>query len=141
MIAQCKRGHEFTEENTYVHAKTGARHCRACKRDRPKTGTVEQRRKWRKDWRKRNPHYHRDRERLKKLGVTPEETAAMYEAQEGKCAICKKHMEKPQMDHNHATGSVRELLCANCNMAIGLLEDDTDILESAKSYLLKHKEA
>lgn len=28
----CKRGHEFTPENTYV-APSGSRHCRACKRD------------------------------------------------------------------------------------------------------------
>lgn len=27
----CKRGHEFTPENTYFHAKSGERKCRACK--------------------------------------------------------------------------------------------------------------
>ena len=29
----CKRGHEFTEENTYIQPSTGKRGCRRCKRD------------------------------------------------------------------------------------------------------------
>lgn len=28
----CKRGHEFTEENTYINATSGNRQCRACHR-------------------------------------------------------------------------------------------------------------
>ncbi len=28
----CKRGHEFTSENTYIYPPTGARRCRSCKR-------------------------------------------------------------------------------------------------------------
>lgn len=27
----CKRGHEFTQENTYIHPKNGARDCRTCR--------------------------------------------------------------------------------------------------------------
>lgn len=30
----CKRGHEFTEENTYRHPKRGTRHCRKCQSER-----------------------------------------------------------------------------------------------------------
>lgn len=30
----CKWGHEFSDENTYVVPRTGARHCRTCTRDR-----------------------------------------------------------------------------------------------------------
>ena len=29
---KCKRGHEFTEENTYID-KRGCRHCKTCQRD------------------------------------------------------------------------------------------------------------
>ena len=31
---ECKRGHGFSEENTYVHAKTGFRQCRTCNAER-----------------------------------------------------------------------------------------------------------
>jgi hypothetical protein len=30
----CKAGHEFTEENTYIHRPTGERQCISCRRDR-----------------------------------------------------------------------------------------------------------
>lgn len=141
----CKRGHEFTEKNTYVHAKSGTRSCRECRNayqrdNKDKRSSPEQMRRWRKEWRKRNPHYHRDRERLMKLGATPEATAVMLEKQRGLCAICKQHMSKPQLDHNHTTNVVRELLCKNCNLAIGLLGEDTIVLKSAIKYLLKHRE-
>ena len=140
MQTHCKRGHEFTEENTYVYAKTGARFCRECRKHQRGVRDPIKYRKWRKDWRKRNPHYHRDRERLKMCGATPEETAVMLKKQKHKCAICKKHMEKPQLDHDHVTGKPRELLCSRCNVGIGNLQDDPDLLESAASYIRKHKE-
>lgn len=41
------------------------------------------------------------------------------------------------MDHNHATGTNRGLLCAKCNAAIGLFGEDTERMTSAISYLEK----
>lgn len=50
------------------------------------------------------------------------------------CAICK--MKKPLVvDHNHATGKVRGLLCGGCNKGIGFLLDSPVILQSAITYL------
>jgi hypothetical protein len=37
--------------------------------------------------------------------------------------------------HCHTTGKVRGLLCVNCNLAIGLLKDNPDLLNKAASYL------
>jgi len=58
----------------------------------------------------------------------------MAEKQKNKCLICDSE-EKLVIDHNHKTGKIRGLLCSNCNCAIGLLKDDSTILESAITYL------
>ena len=44
------------------------------------------------------------------------------------------------VDHDHTTGKVRELLCHNCNRALGLLQENVEIIQSALDYLNKHKE-
>jgi hypothetical protein len=64
-------------------------------------------------------------QRIEKLyGITPEQYDALLKLQDGRCAICKR---KPQtlrlaVDHDHKTGEVRGLLCANnengCNRAV-----------------------
>lgn len=137
----CKRGHEFTPENTYV-PKDGGRHCRACRKSRheanPRKYDPVKMREWRKGWRQRNPHWHRDYERQKKLGITPDETQKLLEGQEGKCAICEDIMDRPCLDHNHVTNKVRGLLCSSCNLGIGSLKDSPLIVEKALYYLLKH---
>ena len=55
------------------------------------------------------------------------------------CAICKTHQSKLKkrlvVDHSHSTGEVRGLLCANCNAAIGLLQDDALNCFRASKYL------
>lgn len=58
-------------------------------------------------------------------------------AQLGKCAICQvsEGMEL-HVDHVlHRSNKVRGLLCGKCNKAIGLLNDDPQLLDSAKRYL------
>src|ERR1700743_34148 len=105
----CSKGHEFTLENTYLYK--GTKICKECRKqyakDFPdKRKNVENMRRWRKNWRERNPHYHRDLERKKKLGVTPEQTKSMLEYQQGRCAICEEIMDKPCLDHDHVTNKV-----------------------------------
>jgi hypothetical protein len=58
----------------------------------------------------------------------------MVNAQEGRCAICKKS-KKLQVDHSHVTGHVRAMLCGTCNRALGLLKDDAAIVGSTLEYL------
>ena len=57
-------------------------------------------------------------------GLRPGEYAEMYEAQDGRCAICmnKSITLRLAVDHNHTTGKVRALLCRRCNRALGLVE-------------------
>jgi hypothetical protein len=78
--------------------------------------------------------------RLKKLGITYEHYIMMLELQGYECKICRK----PNMtgkwgnlyvDHNHVTGEVRGLLCQRCNVAIGLFNDDPELLRAAIEYV------
>lgn len=74
-----------------------------------------------------------------RYGITPETFAEMKEAQGGRCAICNstetyEHKELC-VDHDHATGEVRGLLCSRCNKALGGFRDDATLLASAIGYL------
>lgn len=75
----------------------------------------------------------------KRYGVTEQQYNDMLVYQNDKCAICHIHYsffnKKLSIDHNHNNGIVRGLLCNNCNIAIGLLNDDVDRLKSAINYL------
>ena len=70
-------------------------------------------------------------------GITTIEFAGLVMAQGGRCAICREAPAGKELaiDHDHATGKVRGLLCANCNLALGLLHDDPKLMLSAVEYL------
>lgn len=82
---------------------------------------------------------------LKKYNITSVEYKQLLEKQNGVCAICL-NPERQQnraflaVDHCHATGKVRGLLCSNCNRAIGLLDDSLVNIENALAYLRVNKE-
>ena len=42
------------------------------------------------------------------------------------------------VDHDHKTGSIRQLLCVDCNHMLGRSKDNTSILSKAIEYLNKH---
>lgn len=76
---------------------------------------------------------------IKKYGLTIEEYEEKYKQQDGKCAICEiQPLERLNIDHCHETGKVRDLLCRNCNHALGNVNDDPDLLRRLISYLEKH---
>ena len=63
-------------------------------------------------------------------------------AQNYRCGICHKHQDEFKMglfvDHDHATGAVRGLLCVRCNSLLGLSLDSISVLENAIKYLSPH---
>lgn len=44
------------------------------------------------------------------------------------------------VDHNHNTGTVRGLLCHNCNSSLGLLKENVSILEKMIKYIEDNKD-
>jgi hypothetical protein len=63
-----------------------------------------------------------------KYGMTPGEYEALLDLQRGLCAICECELRHPYIDHSHATGAIRGLLCASCNPLIGKYSDDPEAL-------------
>jgi hypothetical protein len=62
----------------------------------------------------------------------------MLKDQNDVCAICFKECmfgKRLAVDHCHATGKVRGLLCSRCDTSIGKFEDSIELLESANKYL------
>jgi hypothetical protein len=73
----------------------------------------------------------------RRYGITAEEADALLEAQGGLCAICKV-APAAHVDHDHATGAVRALLCFNCNGGLGQFKDNPEALHAAAYYVQFH---
>jgi Recombination endonuclease VII len=67
-------------------------------------------------------------------GLTPEEVRELTAAQDGLCALCRLAPAE-HVDHDHATGRRRGILCFNCNVALGQLKDDPETLRRGIEYL------
>jgi len=158
---ECKRGHEFTADNTWVNNQ-GSRVCITCRNLRMQ------------EYRKRNPaekkghrnshkthcpkgheytekntyvsqnkrhckecaKTHHTNLRFKKYGVNKDQYEKLLISQKNSCAICKSEFQgSPHIDHSHETGEVRGLLCFACNSGIGQFYDDTNLLKNAINYL------
>ena len=74
----------------------------------------------------------RDRCRFYKISVT--EFVAATLRQRGMCGICDTKMERPCADHDHVTGRFRGFLCRRCNLGIGHLRDDAEIIARAVKW-------
>lgn len=79
-------------------------------------------------------------------GITLTEYTEMYNSQDGKCAICGQpetsmihgKIRDLSVDHCHATGRIRELLCNSCNHILGESKENKQTLLAAVAYLEKH---
>ena len=111
----------FGSNGKYIHA-----WCRECKR---KDAVVR---------RREDPEAGYFAHIKAKYGVTRLEYAALVAVQHNSCAICGekcKRYKRLSVDHDHATGKVRGLLCQECNHGIGKFGDDPDRLRKAAIYL------
>jgi hypothetical protein len=114
----------------------GQRHCSSCHKS------------YQAEWRKqktleRNPVIEavkRDRRIKEKYDLSPDGLEAMLMSQGYACEICATEFgDEPIncycVDHDHATGYVRGLLCRRCNQALGMLEDEPRFFDRAAHYL------
>lgn len=77
--------------------------------------------------------------RLRVYGLTPEGFLDLLERQGHACAVCSTSIgdESALVDHDHASGVIRGLLCRPCNSGIGHLRDDPDLVRAALEYLTR----
>lgn len=86
------------------------------------------------------PEQKKDRILRRKYGITLSDYMQMWTQQLGLCAICEVSLETrpPHVDHDHATGAVRAILCQHCNQAIGMIFESPTLAERLAVYLRKH---
>lgn len=79
-------------------------------------------------------------QREKALGITQEQYLAIHQQQGGRCGICSKRCRSRRykafaVDHDHATGRIRGLLCGSCNMGLGIFQDREELLLRAIAWV------
>ncbi len=127
---KCARGHVMSQHRK--RHPNGDSYCSACKAIRYES--------FRKGQPKRVAAYSRNSRMRRWYGLTPEQIQALLTAQDNRCGLCGSRdwgIRGPSVDHDHATGIVRGMLCHRCNTGLGLFRDDEDLLEKAKLYLSK----
>lgn len=83
-----------------------------------------------------NPSGERERHLVRKYGINLNDYQRMFMEQAGACAICRRTQDRAfDVDHCHATGSVRGLLCTNCNRMVGHAGDDPARMMAGAAYL------
>lgn len=75
--------------------------------------------------------------------ITHEDYLNLLEKQNYKCVCCGINNKDAGVkglvvDHNHTTGAVRELLCSQCNTALGLLKENEEVVSNMLEYIRKH---
>lgn len=108
--------------------------CRRCKRERSEAY--------------RNSAEGRDAVLERKYSITSATYDAMFKKQKGLCAGCglpestmgrNGDVIRLAVDHDHATGAVRGLLCRRCNTGLGHFNDDHTRLIKLVAYLTKSR--
>jgi len=138
----CKRSLPKTEFYPNRKMKDGLQYnCRTCARkwhlERP-----DYIRRKNAEWKRNNPDYARDWQRKRNFGITREEVNTMLISQDYKCIGCEKHFSgnfREYVDHDHVSGKVRGLLCRQCNLILGFINDNEETLNRLALYLKKNK--
>lgn len=114
------------------------RWCKVCATQHRKEN-AEEGRIYQKEYRDNNVERLRDYRLRKLYGVTLDRFTEMLKQQNHKCLICGTGLNTSSpMDHCHATGKVRGILCTHCNTGLGKFRDNPEFLQAAIAYLNEH---
>jgi hypothetical protein len=132
MCTLCEKIKKFTEFGNKAASPDGFNTwCRACANDRSRVwycDNTERANTNTRAW------------RLRQRGFTAYELAYRMNEQDNKCVVCLSRFHSsgkrtPVIDHDHATGHTRGIICTLCNTAIGQLGDNETGLQRALEYV------
>ena len=152
ICAKCREAKPLTDFYRRKRSKDGRDwYCKLCGKENANAWRLQNHARERevcRNWRRRNKErfkFLQWRRDLKlQYGLSHEQWTAMLIAQSGRCAICdrpfdeRQHFSKASVDHDHETENVRELVHKNCNLLLGVANDDIELLEKAIEYLKRH---
>lgn len=98
---------------------------------------------WFRNYRKERPEAVRASMLRQSYGMDLDDYERIYDAQGGVCKICGtpdpggRWNSSLCVDHDHATGFVRGLLCHDCNVGLGFFDDSPEKMMAALQYLLE----
>lgn len=149
MIKKCVKCHEeksIDDFNRATKSKDGRNYsCKSCSSAYHKLPRNKERRNIRNKEYSKSPErraYLKDWHLKRSYGISLKDFNQKIIDQNGMCGICNKsHIDCREgfdMDHDHVSGKIRDLLCPECNLGLGMFKDNVDILSSAMKYLIKH---
>lgn len=92
-------------------------------------------------WPKSDPRQVNENVKRRNRAIRDGTYARLLEEQDNRCACCKApFVVTPHLDHNHKTGTIRGLVCAECNLRyIALADKDPQRMLRAVQYVRKHR--
>lgn len=147
---RCKTVKPVTDFNNERKRFDGlSRRCRTCDSELTnawRSGNLDKAAVLQKEWRHKNRDRSADYSLKQHYGIPLGTYDLMFKAQGGRCAICGTDNPSDRerqdgvtfrfhVDHCHDTNEVRGLLCHHCNVGIGNLRHDREILEKAIAYV------
>lgn len=80
-----------------------------------------------------------DKRVARQYGITAKDLQKKRSLQNGACAICEIVPNKPlHTDHHHSEGYIRDMLCEDCNHAVGVVHESPLIARRVASYITHH---
>lgn len=109
--------------------------CRKCMAEKAR----RERERWNADPRRREQYLDMHRRAAVKGAYGPDGIAAYERIQRGEpCDVCGHRLEGKRgmaIDHCHDSGRVRGILCKDCNLVLGWMNDDPARLRALADYL------
>lgn len=85
---------------------------------------------------------HLRNRQLTEYGLAPGDYERILAEQGHRCNICRTDVPggrgRFHVDHCHVSGNFRSILCANCNVALGLVRDNETTLLAMAAYVARH---